>query len=231
MITAHCKLPGQKPIKPSNIPHPDHIPHPHIPHPHLDQIMDAVGFAFPKFDSKSVFVTADGNSVGTSSSTFCVRLCFSQWCIVLCVCDSCCEIHTHSLFRLTVAHRVVDRLLKAGASVRIGVPDPTKYAGNCKDVVRFSWDDSDFEAALGGCKTVFCALPHHPQWHDQFVAFFSACRKQGVKHLVKLSFYHSLAQRASQMGNFVTAMGKYCRPDKPSIRLCLCRRSCIRFFN
>jgi len=56
MITAHCKLPGQKPIKPANIPHPDHIPLPHIPHPHLptrDQIMDAVGFAFPQFDPRA----------------------------------------------------------------------------------------------------------------------------------------------------------------------------------
>jgi NAD(P)H dehydrogenase (quinone) len=97
-----------------------------------------------------------------------------------------------------VGHRVANRLVEAGSKVRVGIDsdeadsrDDLKKRG--VSLVRFSWDDeSTYSNAVQGAETVFCVVPQHKGSVKRFNAFFDACRKNGVKHFVKLSFYKAL---------------------------------------
>ena len=95
-----------------------------------------------------------------------------------------------------VGHRVASRLLSAGyPQVRLGAHNPDAFAEKNKEgaeIADFSWDRPDtFDKALTGVKSVFCTAPYVKDWKQFFGPFLEACKKAGVKHFVKLSFYHA----------------------------------------
>jgi uncharacterized protein YbjT (DUF2867 family) len=67
-------------------------------------------------------------------------------------------------------------------------------------------------------------LPHIRGWNEHFAEFLRVAKRSGVRHFVKLSFYHALASRADTMANFVTAT----RKEDPFLKvpLVLMHREC-----
>ena len=60
------------------------------------------------------------------------------------------------------------------------------------ELADFSWDRVEtYEKALKGVKSVLCTVPYTRDWDKYFPAFLKACEKAGVRHFVKLSFYHA----------------------------------------
>jgi NAD(P)H dehydrogenase (quinone) len=94
-----------------------------------------------------------------------------------------------------VGHRVATRLLRSGyPKVRLGANGPTTLEDENKggaEIADFNWENTDFDKALVGVKSVLCTAPYVRDWEKYFVPFLNACKKAGVKHVVKLSFYHS----------------------------------------
>ena len=95
-----------------------------------------------------------------------------------------------------VGHRVALRLLNAGfPSVRLGTHDKdtvTEMKDLGAEFAAFAWDQEDtYEKSLKGVKSVFCTVPYTEGWEKHFPAFLDACKKAGVKHFVKMSFYHA----------------------------------------
>jgi uncharacterized protein YbjT (DUF2867 family) len=95
-----------------------------------------------------------------------------------------------------VGHRVATKLLRAGyAEVRLGAHHPTDMEDKSKEgaeIADFSWERPEtYEKALDGVRSVFCTAPYHKNWKDNFAPFLEACKKAGVKHFVKFSFYHA----------------------------------------
>lgn len=103
-------------------------------------------------------------------------------------------------------------LLEAGhRSVRVGIwmGDKTKPGSRDKtfdgrimavleskgaQVVSFDWtDESSFESALQGAKTVFCTIPHMDDWVSVFPSFLKACKDMQVQRFVKISFLRNSA--------------------------------------
>jgi len=111
-----------------------------------------------------------------------------------------------------VGSRVTAKLLEAGyPQVRVGIgmdSDASVFkdlVGKGANLVKFDWDcNEDFATALCGVRTVFCDIPtDHENWQSHFPVFLEACRKAGVKHFVKLSFFHALDKtRIHIMKNF-----------------------------
>jgi uncharacterized protein YbjT (DUF2867 family) len=99
-----------------------------------------------------------------------------------------------------VGYRVATRLIEAGSTVRVGVDSDEADSQVLRDLkkrgvplVPFSWEDeSTYSNAVQGATAVFCVVPYHNGSVKRFHAFFEACRKNGVKHFVKLSFYKAL---------------------------------------
>jgi uncharacterized protein YbjT (DUF2867 family) len=108
-----------------------------------------------------------------------------------------------------VGYRVVNKLLRAGYPiVRIGMTG-TEISGHDSssndmimqwnshdhaEVAVFDWDREDtYLPALKDVKSVFVCLPYRtPSWyHQHFPTFIRACDQAGVRHVVKLSFYHA----------------------------------------
>lgn len=95
-----------------------------------------------------------------------------------------------------IGHRVATRLLHAGyPSVRLGrqnlesVADMNKLGAEIAD---FSWGREDmYEKALEGVTSVLCTIQYANMWYKHFPKFLEACQKAGVKHIVKISFYHA----------------------------------------
>jgi hypothetical protein len=101
-----------------------------------------------------------------------------------------------------VSYRAAIRLIEACFKVRVGFDSDEADSQFLRrelkkggvSLVPFSWEDeSTYSEALQGVKTVFCVVPQHKSSVKRFHAFFDACRKNGVKHFVKLSFYKALA--------------------------------------
>jgi uncharacterized protein YbjT (DUF2867 family) len=97
-----------------------------------------------------------------------------------------------------VGHRVALRLIDAGyPTVRIGVHHPEAGEALNKlgvEVADFDWNNENtFATALAGVKSVMCTAPYVANWQERFPAFLKACQKAGVRHIVKLSFYHARA--------------------------------------
>jgi len=109
-----------------------------------------------------------------------------------------------------VGYRVVQRLLRAGYPlVRIGTtgtelsvhdsPETDRIlsewnAHEHAELAVFDWDQEDtWDKALTDVKSVLVCLPYRePLWyHQRFPLFLQACEKAGVRHFVKLSFYHA----------------------------------------
>jgi uncharacterized protein YbjT (DUF2867 family) len=95
-----------------------------------------------------------------------------------------------------LGHRVTTRLLQAGyPNVRVGAKHPDELAEKNKsgaEVADFAWDQEEtYATALRGVKTVLCTVPYQKHWEVHFPAFVVACEKAGVKHIVKISFYHA----------------------------------------
>jgi len=95
-----------------------------------------------------------------------------------------------------IGHRVATRLLRAGyPMVRLGAHKPNTLEDMNKmgaEIADFSWTREDtYEKALTGVKSVLLTIAYTKDWKDHFPAFLEACKKAGVKHLVKLSFYHA----------------------------------------
>ncbi|GAX12263.1 hypothetical protein FisN_1Hh194 [Fistulifera solaris] len=95
-----------------------------------------------------------------------------------------------------IGHRVAQRLLDVGYShVRLGTKHPEGLGDLMKpgaETVDFAWGhEESYEKALKGVKSVLCTVPYIDGWKDHFPAFFNACKNAGVKHFVKLSFYHA----------------------------------------
>ena len=95
-----------------------------------------------------------------------------------------------------VGHRVATKLLRAGyPQVRLGAHHPTEFADKNKDgaqIADFDWSRTDtYDKALLGVKSVLCTAPYMKEWKKNFPFFLEACRYAGVKHFVKLSFYHA----------------------------------------
>jgi uncharacterized protein YbjT (DUF2867 family) len=95
-----------------------------------------------------------------------------------------------------VGHRIALRLIDAGyPTVRVGVHHPEAGEDLSKrgvDVTTFNWNDENtYAPALAGVKSVMCTAPYVANWQQQFPAFLKACQQAGVKHIVKLSFYHA----------------------------------------
>jgi NAD(P)H dehydrogenase (quinone) len=100
-----------------------------------------------------------------------------------------------------VGYRVATRLIEAGSKVRVGIASDQANSQASHDLkkrgvslVPFSWEDeSTYSEAVQGAKMVFCVVSPHKGCVKRFHAFFDACRKNGVEHFVKLSFYNALA--------------------------------------
>lgn len=95
-----------------------------------------------------------------------------------------------------VGHRVAARLLNAGyPSVRLGTQNPDSLADMNKlgaEIADFNWDHPEtYEKALKGVTSVLCTIPYTNMWYKKFPIFIDACKSAGVKHIVKISFYHA----------------------------------------
>jgi len=97
-----------------------------------------------------------------------------------------------------IGHRVASRLLNAGYhDVRVGahnvesVKDLQELGAEVAD---FAWDREDtYRKALVGVKSVLCTIPYTKNWYMHFPEFLEACNMAGVKHFIKISFYHATA--------------------------------------
>jgi uncharacterized protein YbjT (DUF2867 family) len=95
-----------------------------------------------------------------------------------------------------VGHRVAKRLLRAGyAQVRLGahhVSDMEDKSKEGADIVEFNWNRPEtYENSLTDVESVFCTAPYHKNWKEHFGPFLDACKRAGVRHIVKFSFYHA----------------------------------------
>lgn len=95
-----------------------------------------------------------------------------------------------------VGHRVAQRLLNAGyPEVRLGAHKADSLEDFNKlgaEIAEFGWNKEEtYESALKGVKSVLCTIPYTRGWQYHFPAFLEACRKAGVKHYIKISFYHA----------------------------------------
>jgi uncharacterized protein YbjT (DUF2867 family) len=95
-----------------------------------------------------------------------------------------------------VGSRVATRLLRAGhPSVRLGVhhvDEGEEMNKHGAEIADFAWDrEESYEKALKGAKSVLCTTPYTKDWKRHFPAFLEACERAGVRHFVKLSFYHA----------------------------------------
>jgi uncharacterized protein YbjT (DUF2867 family) len=77
----------------------------------------------------------------------------------------------------------------------VGVPHPDAAEGLNKlgaEAADFDWtNDATYDHALDGVKSVMCTAPYIEKWQERFPAFLQACKNAGVKHIVKVSFYHA----------------------------------------
>lgn len=95
-----------------------------------------------------------------------------------------------------VGHRVAVKLLNAGyPTIRLGTTNPVSlsFANDLgAEICDFNWsDESTFMKALHGVKSVLITIPYTADWDRHFSTFIEACRHSGVKHIVKVSFYHA----------------------------------------
>lgn len=95
-----------------------------------------------------------------------------------------------------IGHRVALRLLRAGyPDVRIGALRPDALEDLNKmgaEIADFAWDKEEtYDKALKGVKSVLCTVAYQKDWQTHFPVFLKACMKAGVRHFVKLSFYHA----------------------------------------
>ena len=111
-----------------------------------------------------------------------------------------------------IGHRVAQRLLLGNTAkdgnnnpLRIGchqtesLPEFEKQGA---EIVEFDWNkEGTYAAALQGIKSVLCTIPYQQGWSQHFPAFIKACKVAGVKHIVKLSFYHANASNDSLFQN------------------------------
>lgn len=107
-----------------------------------------------------------------------------------------------------IGYRVAMKLLELGhKSVRVGIwmgdrqtgvgAGNSSFAQNISDVltakgaevIPFDWtDETCFESALTGVKSVFCTLPHTENWAAIFPTFLQVSKHKKVEHFVKISF-------------------------------------------
>jgi uncharacterized protein YbjT (DUF2867 family) len=94
-----------------------------------------------------------------------------------------------------IGHRVASRLLNAGyPQIRLGgnpehLDEENKLGAEIAD---FHWEQEEtYKTALEGVTSVLVTIPYTRNWHQHFEAFLKACTEAGVKHVVKLSFYHA----------------------------------------
>lgn len=105
-----------------------------------------------------------------------------------------------------VGYRAVKKLLLAGHPLmRFGCHYSSQKDGPKSNVelvhelnemggeyADFRWsDESTYGTALRGVHTVFCTAPYVNDWESVFPAFLEECKKAGVQHIVRLSFYHA----------------------------------------
>jgi uncharacterized protein YbjT (DUF2867 family) len=95
-----------------------------------------------------------------------------------------------------VGHRVATRLLNVGyPNIRLGATSRDSLSLMNKlgaEIADFDWsDETTYDKALKGVKSVLVAIPYTENWHQHFPAFLKACKHAKVKHIVKLSFYHA----------------------------------------
>lgn len=95
-----------------------------------------------------------------------------------------------------IGHRVATRLMRAGyPMVRVGAHRPDILEDFNKmgaEVADFHWDHEEtYEKALHGVKSVLCTCAYTKDWQKHFPVFLEACKKAGVRHFVKVSFYHA----------------------------------------
>lgn len=97
-----------------------------------------------------------------------------------------------------VGHRIALRLVDAGhPNIRTGVHhlEAAESVGKLGvEISYFDWNmEETYAPALKGAKSVVCTAPYVANWEQRFPAFVKACKEAGVKHIVKLSFYHARA--------------------------------------
>jgi NAD(P)H dehydrogenase (quinone) len=113
-----------------------------------------------------------------------------------------------------LGYRVATRLLGAAyPTVRIGAHDNAdlveKLNGEGAQLADFNWDnEATYAHALKGVKSVFCTAPYVQDWEEKFPLFLQACEDAGVKHFVKLSFYHARSSEALKFIPFIKAHGE-----------------------
>lgn len=95
-----------------------------------------------------------------------------------------------------IGHRVALQLLRAGyPEVRIGSLRPDSLEELNKmgaEIADFAWEKEEtYEKALKGVKSVLCTVAYQKDWQAHFPVFLEACKKAGVRHFVKISFYHA----------------------------------------
>ena len=96
-----------------------------------------------------------------------------------------------------IGHRVAMQLINAGyPDLRVVSHNPDDLKDmdtmGAEIVEDFSWEHEDtYEKALKDVKSVLLVIPYQKNWNTHFPAFLEACKNAKVKHIVKLSFYHS----------------------------------------
>jgi uncharacterized protein YbjT (DUF2867 family) len=99
-----------------------------------------------------------------------------------------------------IGYRVATRLLHAGyPKVRVGALHFDHAEGLNKEgaeIADFSWTRPDtYATALEGVQSVLCTVPPMKNFEKLFPKFLKVCKEKGVKHIVKLSFYHARKTR------------------------------------
>jgi uncharacterized protein YbjT (DUF2867 family) len=105
-----------------------------------------------------------------------------------------------------IGYRIVNLLLKEGqypgVELRVGfremhAPDELAEGWDSVEKIKFVWEDeSTYDDALKGVKTVFISTPTTPDFDTHFKTFMAACKKAHVHRIIKLSWYHSMRSKA-----------------------------------
>lgn len=99
-----------------------------------------------------------------------------------------------------IGHRVACKLLEAGfPKVRVGVKDVAlaqHFEEKGAEVVRFDFDKPEtYKAAMRKVTYIYLAIPDHENWESNFDRFLKVMATENIKHIVKMSIYHSFAPK------------------------------------
>jgi uncharacterized protein YbjT (DUF2867 family) len=101
----------------------------------------------------------------------------------------------------TIGSATVKALKDKGAQFKVGARSPDKLKGQGMEVVAFDWDKPEtYAPALKGVDKVFLLPPTSDKQVEQTKMLVEAAKKEGVKHIVKLSVMGADAEPGIVLG-------------------------------